>query len=291
MYAYPKHVRTDHPVLVYKTCEIEQTVPRLFSCLPPSQSPHKSLTLALCFAPLASCSITSTIKSCCCHCLLQSSESRQHAVHPLQPAHIDATSLRYQLAIFKPFPFSVDYQVRPLTDPAPTSAAVCTITCDMPYRKAVNTSTWAASPMRPATTFTDANGSTAIDWRAKSGDAFPIDSGTMPPFLRRQEDAPLPTTGSTRDATTHGGQEASCPRSPVSGAFVDPDAPAPSFSDSHAAIAFTCDHRYHPPDPLGHQDIKPPGSRTADDTVANAPMPLLPTKVKHFTASPGPRTK
>jgi len=34
MYACPKHVRTDHPVLVYKTCEIEQTVLRLFSCLP-----------------------------------------------------------------------------------------------------------------------------------------------------------------------------------------------------------------------------------------------------------------
>jgi len=38
MYACPKHVRTDHPVLVYKTCEIEQTVLRLFSCLPPSLS-------------------------------------------------------------------------------------------------------------------------------------------------------------------------------------------------------------------------------------------------------------
>jgi len=34
MYACPKHVRTDHPVLVYKTCEIERTVLRLFSCLP-----------------------------------------------------------------------------------------------------------------------------------------------------------------------------------------------------------------------------------------------------------------
>jgi len=33
MYACPKHVRTDHPVLVYKTYEIERTVLRLFSCL------------------------------------------------------------------------------------------------------------------------------------------------------------------------------------------------------------------------------------------------------------------
>jgi len=39
MYAYPKHVCTDHPVLVYKTCEIEQTVLRLFSCLPPTIEP------------------------------------------------------------------------------------------------------------------------------------------------------------------------------------------------------------------------------------------------------------
>jgi len=39
MYACPKHVRTDHPVLVYKTCEIERTVLRLFSCLPPTIEP------------------------------------------------------------------------------------------------------------------------------------------------------------------------------------------------------------------------------------------------------------
>jgi len=38
MYACPKHVRIDHPVLVYKTCEIERTVLRLFSCLPPALS-------------------------------------------------------------------------------------------------------------------------------------------------------------------------------------------------------------------------------------------------------------
>ena len=48
MYAYPKHVRTDHPVLVYKTCEIEQTVLRLFSCLPLTIEPLQAqLLLAL----------------------------------------------------------------------------------------------------------------------------------------------------------------------------------------------------------------------------------------------------
>jgi len=48
MYACPKHVRTDHPVLVYKTCEIERTVLRLFSCLPPTIEPSPAqLYLAL----------------------------------------------------------------------------------------------------------------------------------------------------------------------------------------------------------------------------------------------------
>src|SRR5260221_5048353 len=31
----PKGLCTDHPVLVYKTCESSGIVPRLFSCLPP----------------------------------------------------------------------------------------------------------------------------------------------------------------------------------------------------------------------------------------------------------------
>jgi len=48
MYACPKHVHTDHPVLVYKTCEIEQTVLRLFSCLPLTIEPLQAqLFLAL----------------------------------------------------------------------------------------------------------------------------------------------------------------------------------------------------------------------------------------------------
>jgi len=48
MYACPKHVCTDHPVLVYQTCEIERTVLRLFSCLPPTIEPLQAqLFLAL----------------------------------------------------------------------------------------------------------------------------------------------------------------------------------------------------------------------------------------------------
>ena len=46
MYAYPKHVCTDHPVLVYKTCKIEQTVLRLFSCLPPTTQPSQVIHLS-----------------------------------------------------------------------------------------------------------------------------------------------------------------------------------------------------------------------------------------------------
>jgi len=67
---YPK-LRTDHPVLVYKTYEFRWTVLRLFSC----QSPHWSLsklphrqqlalqsTLSRLFSPFASSSSTSP---CC----------------------------------------------------------------------------------------------------------------------------------------------------------------------------------------------------------------------------------
>jgi len=184
-----------------------------------------------------------------------------------------------------------DHPVPPLTDPAPASAAECDTTRDGPHCEAVDTLTRAASPVRPATTFADANGNTAVDWRATPGHAFPIDGGTMPPFSRRQEDAPSPTIGSGHIATTHGGQEASCLRSPVSGTFVDPDAPALSSLTNHAAVASTRDHHYHRPDSLGHQDVESPGSRAADDTVADVPTPLLPAKVKHFAASPGPRAK
>src|SRR5258707_15293931 len=35
----PQGLRTDHPVLVYKTCEFSRIVLRLFSCLPPRVPP------------------------------------------------------------------------------------------------------------------------------------------------------------------------------------------------------------------------------------------------------------
>ena len=102
---------------------------------------------------------------------------------------------------------------------------------------------------------------------------------------------PSPTIGSVHDAMTHSGQEASHLCSPISGASVNHKAPAPPFSDSHAAITFKHNHPYHPLDLLGHQEVEPPGSCAADDTVADTPMPLLPAKEKHFATSPGPHAK
>src|SRR6266581_8028894 len=49
--ASPKGLRTDHPVLVYKTSEIYGTVLRLFSCQPPLDTIEPS-TLPLAFALL-----------------------------------------------------------------------------------------------------------------------------------------------------------------------------------------------------------------------------------------------
>jgi len=219
------------------------------------------------------------------------SDHRGRIIHLLQPAHTDATFPRYQLADHNLPPLPVDHLVHPLTDPAPASAAECAITHDVPHRKAANTSSWAALSACPATTLTDANGSMAVYRRAKLGHTSPIDGGTMAPFSRRKEDAPLPTIRSAHDTTTHGSQEASRLCSPVSGASVNLKAPAPPFSDSHAAIAFKRDHQYHPLDPLGHQEREPPSSCAADDTVADAPTPLLPAEEKHFATSPGPRTK
>jgi len=83
-------------------------------------------------------------------------------VHLLQPAYIDAAFPLYQLADSKFLSTPTDHQVL----------------------LSVDTLTWAASPARPATTFADANGNTAVDWRATPGHAFPIDGGTMPPFSR-----------------------------------------------------------------------------------------------------------
>jgi len=164
------------------------------------------------------------------------------------------------------------------------------ITHNVPRCGAIITFTWATLAMRPDAIFPNTNGSTAVDWHAMSGHTFPIDGGTTPPLSKPQEAALSPTIGSGHDATTHGGKEASCPHSPISVTFSDPEATT-LFSHNQAAIAFKRDHPYHPPDPLGHQEREPPSFCAVDNTVADMPTPLLPAKEKHFAASPGPHMK
>jgi len=67
------------------------------------------------------------------------SDHRGHAVHPLQLAHTNTTFPHYQLAEHKLFSSLVDHLVCPLTDLAPTSAAECDTTHDVPHCKAINT--------------------------------------------------------------------------------------------------------------------------------------------------------
>jgi len=124
--------------------------------------------------------------------------------------------------------------IPPLTDPAPASAAVCVITCDVPHYEAVNTSNWAALATHPDTIFSDANGSMAIDRRttATSGQASHIVGGTIPWLSKRQENIPLPTTMSNHITAMHSGKEAPWPCSPVSDTFGDPKALDPSFSNN-----------------------------------------------------------
>src|SRR5260221_13502324 len=45
----PQGLRTDHPVLVYKTCELSGIVLRLFSCLPPTSPTIEPLSPPLFF--------------------------------------------------------------------------------------------------------------------------------------------------------------------------------------------------------------------------------------------------
>ena len=123
------------------------------------------------------------------------SDHRGCTVHLPQPVHIDTTLPCHQLTISKLFPISVGHQVHPLTDLAHASAAECNITCDVPHCEAVNTLTQAASPMYPATTFADANGVMAVHQHAMSRHAFPIDSSTTLPSLKRQETACPPPSG------------------------------------------------------------------------------------------------
>src|SRR5260221_2777545 len=51
----PQGLRTDHPVLVYKTCELSGIVLRLFSCLPPTSPTIEPLSPLLFFILFCLC--------------------------------------------------------------------------------------------------------------------------------------------------------------------------------------------------------------------------------------------
>jgi hypothetical protein len=136
----------------------------------------------------------------------------------------------------------------PLTDPAPASAVECTTICDIPYCGAINTPTWAASAMLLDTTFTDVNGSMAIDWCATSGHAFLIDDGTICWPSKWQADAFSTTPKNDNIAATHGGMEALCPCSSTPDTSSSLKTLTTSFSDIYPLLTFTHDYQYYPLD-------------------------------------------
>ena len=181
----------------------------------------------------------------------------------------------------------------PLTDPAPASAAENRIPHDVPLCEAVVTPTWAVLAARPDATLFDANGSKAVDRRASSGHAFPInDSATCWPS-RRLEDVPS-TTKCDYIAAMHGSKEAPQPCSPVPDTFGGFNTLTPSFSDHPAPLAFTRDRQDHPPDRAYHHaaQLDHTGLQPEDDTVAAAPSnPQTSAMEKHFVASHGLHAK
>ena len=234
------------------------------------------------------------------------SDQRGHAVRPPQPASTDATFRRRHSAAPNSLP-STDHQFPPFIDKASARAAERTITHDVPYREAVDTTTWAALATPLASTLPNTNGNTAVnlDRRANSGHAFPTDGGTTPQNFEaaggRPQASPPSPPGSDHVAATRGSTEAFWPRSPVSHAFRDFESHPVSFPKHQVTAAFTRDHHHHPQP--GHIDV--PHHRTrwdikrglrrpvyypANDTAADAHAPS-PAKEEHFAASLGLRAK
>jgi len=135
-----------------------------------------------------------------------------------------------------------------LTDPAPTSTAECAITYDVPHRKAVDTSHWAALAMRPDTIFPDVNSSMAVGWHATSEHTFPIDDSAICWPSRQQEDVSLTTPKYNNITAIHSGKEALRPPSPISIILGGFKAITNLFSNNHPPLMFTHDHYSHPPD-------------------------------------------
>jgi len=203
---------------------------------------------------------------------------------------VDVAALTLDIDDLEPLSAPVPH----LTDPAPASAAECTITCNVPHREAVDTSHWATLAMRPDAIFPDANGSMAVDWRATLEHIFPINDGAIRWPSRRQEDVSSTTPEYNNIVATHSGKEASCPPSPVSIILGSFKAITNSFSDNHPPLAFTRDRHSHPPDHTHQHAVQPDptGPQPKDDTVADAPSnPLSSTKGMHFVASLGLHAK
>ena len=135
-----------------------------------------------------------------------------------------------------------------VTDPAPASAAECTITHNVPYYEAVNTFNWAALAMHLDTTFPDMNGSMAIDQYATLAHASFIDDGAICWPSRQQEDISLTTPKNNHVTAMHSGKEALCPHSPTPYTFSSPKAFTTSFSNGHPPYMFIHNHSYHPLD-------------------------------------------
>src|SRR5260221_6307825 len=65
------------------------------------------------------------------------------------------------------------------TTSIPDITAIITLTHYAPHREVIDTLDWAALAMRPDTTLSHTNGSTAVDWRTILGHAFPIDGALL----------------------------------------------------------------------------------------------------------------
>ena len=76
---------------------------------------------------------------------------------------------------------------------------IITLTRYMPHREVIDILDCAALAMRPDTTLSHTNGSTAVDWRTILGHAFPINGGTLGDFIARTT---LPLNNQVADVLT-----------------------------------------------------------------------------------------
>ena len=227
----------------------------------------------------------------------------------------------------EPSPTPTDHMVTFPINQAPASAAVRTMTHDVPYCEAVdipfgatpgpahpesakrilltlsdapNSPSTHAKAHSPVEGSANANGSTAEDWRATSVHAPFIDGGTLPRLLQQQETALPSTTECNHVAAAHGDAEASRPHYTSSLIPGDLTPHSTLLSDSPAAVAppRSHQHRLHTEhiDVHHHQTIETGPIRPApcpmDDTLTDVltkPLPLA--KAGHFAALLGLRAK